>query len=105
MKQLYDEDTFQLNETIIKGTRDNFQYIKVNNHMYGKTYTYFKPLHRLEGGKKFTFFTINVNSTYNFIVHDPKFFLWSTRDSLFPGIKENYRVNKKIFDSKVSIDI
>ena len=82
---------------IITNTSIDATYVKVNNYVYGNTFTYSNPLHSVNDGTRI-WFKIHPNISFYVFVHNPKYVLIGTNPSLFPGFFQKYKVCLNLYD-------
>ena len=92
---VYEENTFNLNETIHGAYYKNVNILDNNTevlrYIFGKGYMFWSPrnllaVHELDG----ITFKLNPNASYSLAVHDPKYFILTGRPLVFPGIFRRY---------------
>ena len=92
---VYEENTFNLNETIHGAYYKNVNILDNNTevlrYIFGKGYMFRSPrnllaVHELDG----ITFKLKPNASYSLAVHDPKYFILTGRPLVFPGIFRRY---------------
>ena len=68
--------------------------MKDKDYLFGKKYTYYNPLQKINSGTTFGF-DIHPNISFYLFIQDPKYDLLSTRPSIIQGFYEKYEVGKK----------
>ena len=89
----YHKNTYKLKDTI-KRTKDFEPNVTVKNYLYGKMYTYYNPLQKINSGTTFTF-DIHPNISFYIFIQDTKHNLLTNHPSLIQGYFNKYEVCKK----------
>ena len=76
---------------MIKSSRDFKSVVKVKNYLFGKKYTYYNALQKINSSTEFTF-DIHPNVSFYLFIQDPKYELLSTRPSIVKGFYDKYQV-------------
>ena len=72
-------------------------FAKVSRYIFGKSFTFINPTN-LKGinGLDGIYVLLNPNASFNLLVHDPKYFIMTGRQMVFPGIFRLYQSHVRI---------